>query len=87
MYDCGSAGKDWDKGFMGMFKIPWASAETALVNNGFPDKSFVVTQLNPNVSLYSWICNVNGKHFTPTFSLKPNLYRRRFLYRGQTEEY
>jgi hypothetical protein len=76
--------------FGGIYKIPWASAETALVNNGFPKSSFVVTQLMPGPSqskLIEWMSGTSDNRFIPLFSLKPNLYNRRFLFRGQTEEY
>lgn len=73
----------------GLYKVPWASANTAHVQNHFPANSFVVTQLNPIGKDWEWLND--GEHrskpFIPLFSLKPNLYKRRFLFRGQTEEY
>jgi hypothetical protein len=89
-YDCGWYETKDSNVFGGIYKIPWASGETALVNNGFPKSSFVVTQLMPSLSqskLIEWMSGTSTDRFIPLFSLKPNLYNRRFLFRGQTEEY
>lgn len=57
------------------FRYPFASPCIANYKNTFPKDCFIVNQNAPNP---------NGKiHFT----LKPNLYRRKFLYRGQHEDY
>lgn len=73
---------------MGLFKIPWASAFTAHVHNGFDSKSFVVTQLTETNDDWRWLIGKqNEPSFIPLFALKPNLAGRRFLFRGQTEEY
>lgn len=72
----------------GLYKIPWASAVTAHVKNDFQSNSFIVTQLNPANDDWEWLSGDKmRKTFIPVFALKPNLYKRRFLFRGQTEEY
>lgn len=72
----------------GFYKIPWASAFTAHIDNSYPRNSFIITQLNPTTDDWEWL---QGKSkpdkFIPLFALKPNLSRRRFLFRGQCEEY
>lgn len=77
--------------YSGMFKIPWAATYTALSANDFPADSFIVTQLAPSdftLKAREWLLGKEGaKKLLPLFSLKPNLYRRRFLYRGQIMEY
>lgn len=58
-----------------LFRYPFASPYIANYKNTFPKDCFIVNQNAPNP---------NGKtHFT----LKPNLYGRKFLYRGQQEDY
>lgn len=72
----------------GIFKIPWASAFTAHAENSFPKNSFVVTQLNPSNNDWEWLRENNHEtNYIPLFALKPNLSKRRFLFRGQYEEF
>lgn len=76
----------------GSFVIPWACAKSAHRNNNFPEKSFIVTQLNPlsvSPALIEWLYDGESVDLLkrPVFSLKPNLARRRFLFRGQSQEY
>lgn len=85
-YDFGDYYRNGETKYCGLYKIPWAAANTAHVQNEFPKKSFVVTQLNPNNDDWEWLTQ-DRTRFIPLFSLKPNLFRRRFLFRGQTEEY
>jgi hypothetical protein len=56
------------------FRYPFASPLIAFCKNNFPDNCFIVNQsINPN------------GYFD--FTLKPNLYGRKFLFRGQNEDY
>lgn len=72
----------------GWYKIPWASQYTAHVENNFPEHSFVVTQLNRTNNDWEWLTGMPMNRLDkPLFCLKPNLSRRRFLFRGQTQEY
>lgn len=57
------------------FKYPFASPLIAYYENDFPKDSFIVNQNAPHS---------DGSFF---FTMKPNLYRRKFLYRGQNEDY
>ncbi len=70
----------------GFFAVPWASTFTSHVKNDFPENSFIVTQLNKIGNDISWLIENKGG-IKPKFSLKPNLYRRKFLFRGQYEEF
>ena len=70
----------------GFFAVPWASTFTSHVKNDFPENSFIVTQLNKIGNDISWLIENKGG-IKPKFSLKPNLYRRKFLFRGQCEEF
>ncbi|MBD5232551.1 MAG: FRG domain-containing protein [Bacteroidales bacterium] len=87
-YDLGEFNNNGQHLIGGLYKIPWASAYTAHVDNSFPKNSFIITQLNPANDDWEWL---QGKKridkYIPLFALKPNLSRRRFLYRGQCEEY
>jgi len=57
------------------FRYPFASPYIANYKNNYPKNCFIVNQNAPKA---------NGNfHFT----LKPNLYGRKFLYRGQNEDY
>ncbi len=72
----------------GLYKIPWASAYTAHVENSFPKNSFIITQLNPTNDGWEWLQGEKRTDkYIPLFALKPNLSGRQFLYRGQCEEY
>lgn len=60
------------------FRISWASPYVAIRRNSYLGKSFVMSQmasLDPN----------KPEEFF--FSLKPNLYKHKFLYRGQSDYY
>ena len=60
------------------FKIAWASPYVAHTRNNFGKHAFVMSQMEP----------LDHKH--PEiyfFSLKPNMYKRKFLYRGQSDHY
>ena len=73
---------------VGQYKIPWASAYTAHADNTFPVNSFLVTQLTPANDDHEWLQGERqAENFTPLFAMKPNLSRRRFLFRGQYEEF
>lgn len=60
---------------MAPYEIPWASMFTAHKPTRIPRNSFVVSQLMAEAFM------------KPKFALKPNLSGRKFLYRGQNEEY
>ena len=60
------------------FKIAWASPYVAHTRNNFGEHAFVMSQMEPL------------DHKRPDiyfFSLKPNMYKRKFLYRGQSDHY
>lgn len=60
------------------FKIAWASPYVAHTRNDFGEHAFVMSQMEPL------------DHKRPDiyfFSLKPNMYKRKFLYRGQSDHY
>lgn len=60
------------------FRISWASPYVAIRKNSYPSTSFLMSQmapLDPN----------KPEEFY--FSLKPNLYKHKFLYRGQSDYY
>ncbi len=58
------------------FCVPWASPYVAFYNDAnIPSNGFVVNQNRANPDGFS--------HFT----LKPNLYKKKFLYRGQNKDY
>lgn len=71
----------------GFFALPWASSYTAHVKNDFPKNSFIVTQLSTIGNNLSWLFDNKMRGILPKFSLKPNLYKRKFLFRGQYEEF
>ena len=60
------------------FKIAWASPYVAHTRNNFGEHAFVMSQMKPldrkRPDIYF-------------FSLKPNMYKRKFLYRGQSDHY
>lgn len=60
------------------FKIAWASPYVAHTRNNFGEHAFVMSQMEPldykRPDIYF-------------FSLKPNMYKRKFLYRGQSDHY
>lgn len=85
-YDFGLFPKRGYEVAKGFYKIPWASAYTAHYPNDFPKHSFVITQL-ALVNDDRWLNKKDVNKYYPLFALKPNLSRRRFLFRGQTEEY
>lgn len=60
------------------FRIIWASPHVAHMKNSFPTKSFIMSQMKPLDSARPDIFY---------FSLKPNLYKHKFLYRGQCDHY
>lgn len=87
-YDVASANYKGREIISGLFKIPWASAYTAHIENSFPKNSFVVTQLDPSGNDWEWLQeSQKPESHIPLFALKPNLSRRRFLFRGQYEEF
>lgn len=87
-YDIAKAVIEGDTHYAGIYKIPWASTFTAHTENSFPSNSFVVTQLNPSTDDWEWLhCTRFKGPYIPLFGLKPNLSRRRFLFRGQCEEF
>lgn len=60
------------------FRIPWASSYVSQYQNDFPPRTFMVNQMStlPGGNLNEiW------------YSLKPNLYQHKFLYRGQSDSY
>lgn len=60
------------------FRISWSSPFVSHLKNKYPTKSFIVSQMAP------------PNHLEPDiffFSLKPNLYKHKFLYRGQSDHY
>ncbi len=62
----------------GHFRIDWASPYVAHLKQSYPKRSFIMSQMAP----------LDEKH--PEiffFSLKPNLYKHKFLYRGQASYY
>lgn len=62
----------------GHFRIDWASPYVAHLKQPFPEKSFLMSQmapLDPRCPEDFYFC------------LKPNLYRHKFLYRGQADHY
>lgn len=86
-YDIAEAYINGHQSIAGIYKIPWASAYTAHAENPFPGNSFIVTQLNPSDDDREWLMDRKPGTFMPLFGLKPNLSRRRFLFRGQYEEF
>lgn len=73
----------------GMFRQKWAAAYPAH-RPEMPREGFIVTQLNPMVEPWGKFLadeRGNGRLFNPRFALKPSLARKKFLYRGQSEEY
>lgn len=56
------------------FRIPWASPYVTIYENDFPSDAFIVNQIHREKELG-----------VPYFNLKPNLYKHKFLYRGQSE--
>ena len=61
-----------------MFRISWASPYVAHQKNSFARNSFVMSQMAP-------LNSQRQDEFY--FSLKPNLYKHKFLYRGQSDYY
>ena len=61
-----------------MFRILWASPYVAHQKNSFARNSFVMSQMAP-------LNSQRQDEFY--FSLKPNLYKHKFLYRGQSDYY
>lgn len=62
----------------GHFRIDWASPYVAHLKQLFPRRSFIMSQMAP----------LNPMHPEDFyFSLKPNLYKHKFLYRGQSDYY
>ena len=60
------------------FRIGWASPHVAHLKLPFPEKSFIISQMAP----------LDPKHPEDFyFSFKPNLYKHKFLYRGQSSYY
>ncbi|MBD5179289.1 MAG: FRG domain-containing protein [Bacteroidales bacterium] len=88
-YDIAELDSNGEHRSTGIFKIPWASMFTAHTENPFPTNSFIVTQLYPSSDDWEWLKggNIATPDFIPLFGLKPNLSKRRFLFRGQNEEY
>lgn len=62
----------------GHFRISWASPYVAHLKQPFPEKSFIMSQMAP-------LDITHPEDFY--FSLKPNLYKHKFLYRGQADYY
>lgn len=60
------------------FRVNWASSYVAHHKTPFPEKSFVVSKMAP-------LDDNKPEEFY--FNLKPNLYKRKFLYRGQASYY
>ena len=60
------------------FRISWASPYVAIRRNSYLRKSFIMSQMAP--------LDLN-KPEDFFFSLKPNLYKHKFLYRGQSDYY
>ena len=60
------------------FRISWASPYVAHQKNPYPKGSFVMSQMAP--------INLDEPNDT-FFCLKPNLYKHKFLYRGQSDYY
>lgn len=60
------------------FRILWASPYVAHQKNSYPVNSFLMSQMAPQEPL-----NPNDLFFC----LKPNLYKHKFLYRGQSDYY
>ncbi|WP_417128391.1 hypothetical protein [Phocaeicola sp.] len=58
----------------GHFRISWASPYVAHLKQPFPEKSFIMSQMAP-------LDITHPEDFY--FCLKPNLYKHKFLYRGQ----
>lgn len=70
------------------YALPWASANTAFVNN-MPDNQFIVTQLtktNENLLKVYETGDIRFKN-NPLFAIKPNLRNRKFLFRGQNADF
>lgn len=87
-YDIGALISSGCMNFTGLFKISWASAFTAHTNNSFPKNAFIVTQLTPSNNDWEWLQeDAPRRRGIPLFALKPNLSKRRFLFRGQNEEF
>lgn len=59
----------------GHFRIAWASPYVAHLKNDYPPKSFVISQM----------ASMQGQ--MPFFCFKPNMYKHKFLYRGQSNHY
>lgn len=57
------------------FRVEWASPHVGHIENNFPEGSFIVNEVERKGDLRKW------------YSLKPNLYRKKFLYRGQSKYY
>ena len=66
---------DEDYFYDGTFRYPFASPHVTYYKSDFPEDCFIVNQNAPH--------NKKKCHFV----FKPNLYRRKFLFRGQKEDY
>lgn len=62
----------------GQFRITWASPYVAHLKQPYPEKSFIMSQMAP----LNPMCPEDFY-----FNLKPNLYKHKFLYRGQSDYY
>lgn len=60
------------------FCVSRATPYVAHLKNNYPDHSFIVNQMEPLDPTNRWDFN---------FSFKPNLYKHKFLYRGQSDHY
>lgn len=60
------------------FRVMWASPYVAHLKHSFPEKSFFISKMAP-------LDFTHPEHFY--FCLKPNLYKHKFLYRGQSSYY
>ncbi|MEE1022830.1 MAG: FRG domain-containing protein [Muribaculaceae bacterium] len=76
------------KALHGSFCQPWAEPYCAHRVEA-PGSGFVVSQLNPFNVWDDFFADERAprKAFSPRFSLKPSLRRKKFLYRGQSKEY
>lgn len=62
----------------GQFRIFWASPYVAHLSQPYPIKSFIMSQM----------ASLDSKHPEDFyFCLKPNMYKHKFLYRGQSDYY
>lgn len=71
------------------YNVTWGLPQVAHLRNSFPDEDFIFSGVTPNdfEPLFLKVFETKNQNIIQKFSIKPNLKRRMFLFRGQYKDF